>query len=314
MTPEQLIQFKNLKNQNGEDLVGVILHELSQKTDTTNQTLETVSQQLARSEEEESLREMEERLDTRANKEVLEGIKQAIEGKNIDLSEVLAGLAMVAMEIRQGSDEAKALLQSIEAKEHTDIVEVLSAIHTKLSEEKPETPDDYTPIIESQKQGFADVVRILTEISLKTNEERGTESVKVEGEVQIAKPSWWKEYVLDWKPLEKLLAPIKTTLEKILNKKVQELPVKDGRVLVSLDQKIGGGGSKPSTMLEKANGELINPATEETLKKIAGDNYDSTTVDLSNMSNIVVTYKLLGSTVATETITKSGSVFSIVKT
>ena len=159
MTPESLTQFKNLKNRTGEDLVGMVLYELSGKSDENNAKLETISTQLARGEEEEGLREMEERMDRRAAQEVLAGIKEVIEGKNIDLSEVLAGLAMVAMEIRQGSDEAKALLQSIESKEHADITEALSVIYQKMCEEKMEKPEDYTPIIESQKQGFDDVVR-----------------------------------------------------------------------------------------------------------------------------------------------------------
>lgn len=258
MTPESLIQFKNLKNRTGEDLVGMILYDLSRKSDEENAKLETISTQLARGEEEEGLREMEERMDRRAAQEVLAGIKEAIEGKKIDLSEILAGLAMVAMEIREGSDEAKELLQSIETKEHTDITAALSSIYEKMCEEKMEKPEDYSSIIESQKEGFSEVVRTLTELALASKEKRETESVKVEGEVEIAKPSWWKEYVLDWKPLEKLLEPIKSVLEKILEKETQELPIKDGRVLVSLDQRFGGGLGNPFSF----DGEAVKMQTD----------------------------------------------------
>ena len=62
-----------------------------------------------------------------------------------------------------------------------------------------------------------------------------------------------------------------------------------------------------------ADGNLKNPATEETLQKIAGENYDTTSVDLSDPSNIIVTYLLNSVLVATETITKSGSTFTITK-
>jgi len=61
------------------------------------------------------------------------------------------------------------------------------------------------------------------------------------------------------------------------------------------------------------DGVLKNPATEETLQAVAGMNYDTTSVDLSDMSNVVITYKLLGTTIAIETITKTGSIYNIVK-
>ena len=54
-------------------------------------------------------------------------------------------------------------------------------------------------------------------------------------------------------------------------------------------------------------------ATEETLQKIAGMNYDTTSVDLSDMANIVIVYKLAGVTILTETVTKIGSIYNIVK-
>ncbi len=273
MTPESLIQFKNLKNRTGEDLVGMILYALSEKSDEGNAKLETISMQLARGEEEEGLREMEERMDRRAAQEVLAGIKEAIEGKNIDLSEVLAGLVMIAKEVRQGSDEAKALLQSIESKEHTDITGALSLIYEKMCEEKMENPVDYTPIIESQKQGFDDVVRVLTELAFASKEKRESESVKVEGEVNIAKPSWWKEYVLDWKPLEKLLVPIKNALEKLLEKETQELPIKDGRVLVSLDRRVGGVSGNPFKFDKLGNLNVINENYAQKITVSGNDTY-----------------------------------------
>ena len=62
------------------------------------------------------------------------------------------------------------------------------------------------------------------------------------------------------------------------------------------------------------DGILKNPATEETLQAVAGMNYDTTSVDLSDPNNIIVTYLLNSVLVATETITKSGAIWNIVKT
>ena len=78
---------------------------------------------------------------------------------------------------------------------------------------------------------------------------------------------------------------------------------KSGSLRVAMDEiavSTGGGGM---TQIETGY-----------LQSIAGENYDTTSVDLSNMSNIVIAYKLSGSTVATETVTKTGTTYDIVKT
>jgi len=65
-----------------------------------------------------------------------------------------------------------------------------------------------------------------------------------------------------------------------------------------------------------SNASLPLPAgasTEETLQKIAGLNYDTTSIDKSDSTNIIITYLLDGSLVATETISISGSTINIVK-
>ena len=69
-----------------------------------------------------------------------------------------------------------------------------------------------------------------------------------------------------------------------------------------------------------STGININPATEDKqddivteLQKIAGLNYDTTSIDKSDSTNIVITYLLDGSLVATETISISGFIINIVK-
>ena len=58
----------------------------------------------------------------------------------------------------------------------------------------------------------------------------------------------------------------------------------------------------------------LNAVDSANLSIIAGKNYDTTSIDTTNPLNIVITYSLAGVTVATETITKSGSIINIVKT
>ena len=50
------------------------------------------------------------------------------------------------------------------------------------------------------------------------------------------------------------------------------------------------------------DGVQVNAATEETLQKIAGENYDSVTVNTSNPASIVITKKLGSTVVDTKTI------------
>jgi hypothetical protein len=47
---------------------------------------------------------------------------------------------------------------------------------------------------------------------------------------------------------------------------------------------------------------------------ISGSEYDTTSIDTTDPNEIVITYKLSGVTVATETITVSGSLIEITKT
>jgi len=55
-------------------------------------------------------------------------------------------------------------------------------------------------------------------------------------------------------------------------------------------------------------------ATEVTLQKIAGLDYDTTSIDSSDPASIVITYLLDSILVATETITISGTTTNIIKT
>jgi len=63
-----------------------------------------------------------------------------------------------------------------------------------------------------------------------------------------------------------------------------------------------------------ADGVLKNPASEETMQKIAGLDYDTTSIDSSDPASIVITYLLNSVLVATETITISGTTTNIIKT
>jgi hypothetical protein len=173
---------------------------------------------------------------------------------------------------------------------------------------------------------------LLTEILTELKSQEYPEEVSIKGEVGIKQPKWWKLPDFE-KPILSLATFLKGLQAKIFKVEVQneitvknpveEITVKNpqkevkisnlGKVEEKLDlvtAQLRGLGNTGS------NGGGIDTskiATEETLQAVAGMNYDTTSVDLSDMSNIVITYKLSGTTIATETITKTGSVYNIIK-
>jgi hypothetical protein len=89
----------------------------------------------------------------------------------------------------------------------------------------------------------------------------------------------------------------------LVEKEVEEVPFdfdSKGRLKVKVD-KVGGGG-----------GGMTQDETEA-LISIAGLNYDTTSINKSDSTNIIITYLLDGSLVATETISISGTTINIVK-
>lgn len=65
--------------------------------------------------------------------------------------------------------------------------------------------------------------------------------------------------------------------------------------------------------IDKFSRDPQHISEEETLRLIAGVNYDTTSIDNSNPDSVVIQYKLQGEVIATETINKAGSIVNIIK-
>jgi hypothetical protein len=104
---------------------------------------------------------------------------------------------------------------------------------------------------------------------------------------------------------------LKTIAEKPFPKFPELKFNKEGRLEVEVDRAGGGGGGGLSQVESLA---IQDVSTEETLRKIAGLNYDTTSVDMSDPNNIVITYLLNSVLVATETAVKTGTTWNIFKT
>jgi len=60
--------------------------------------------------------------------------------------------------------------------------------------------------------------------------------------------------------------------------------------------------------------KIPDPATEETLQSIAGLDYDTETTDITDINNIITTYKKNGVTIRTETTSINGEIINVIKT
>lgn len=184
-------------------------------------------------------------------------------------------------EIKSASIIANRLLKILAEK--TDVTEKLSEISKILS--VPDKETDITPIVVSQDKGFTEMVNALKSVEKAVIEKEypefpelpeAKETVKVDGEVKISKPSWWSPF--DIAPIKKLLekiadkefpefpdfsksfSSIKELLSKIADRKSVELPMKEGRIMVEVDRISGGGG-----LTQQQSSALLRVATEETL-------------------------------------------------
>ncbi len=234
-------------------------------------------------------------------KEISEPIVEAIKNKEIPVvsAEEISTPIVNALYKVQESVEMKEGIEEVTVKnigdakaDMTDVVSVLKDIRDKEYPAFPEIP--------AQK-----------------------ESIKIDGEVVISKPSWFKpvdlsetnktlkeiakkeypefpkfpEFPSFADIFQKALSPIKDVLEKILAKPEKENPPFEfdefGRVKVNVDR-AGGGGGNPSVMLETKNGEILNPATEETLAGTMSIAVDET----STVGVIYVGKAAIGSSIA----------------
>jgi len=237
-------------------------------------------------------------------KEISEPIVEAIKNKEIPVvsAEEISSPIVDALYKVQESVEMKEGIEEVTVKNigdaKADMTEVVSVLENIRDKEYPAFPE-----IPAQK-----------------------ESVKIDGEVVISKPSWFKpvdlsetnktlkeiakkeypefpkfpEFPSFSDIFQKALSPIKDVLEKILAKPEKENPPFEfdefGRVKVNVDR-AGGGGGNPSVMLETKNGEILNPATEEKQDVLIG-NYAILLDDISTSGVTYVGKAIIGSSQA----------------
>lgn len=274
MNPKDLTQFYIEANQAGNETehLARLLFELRNLTGEANETAtnniatRTKEWEYLRSDNYKASQERRELIST------AEGIIQAVQEKDLDLSGVIAGLESVRAEIEASRQEEKDD-EPMEEERHRNLLSAISGLIQATKENKPESVD-LSPVTDKTEETAKKTHKLLSDLiaEIRKIDVRPEVKVDIPKEVEVKEPKWYKPFSFDtkWlKPIEyainainpkPALARVEEWMEKIYKKPLPKVPLnKDGsRVLVEVDR-TGGGGSG---VIDKL-GNPINPATEE---------------------------------------------------
>lgn len=272
------IQFRNEQNQAETELefLARLIFSLRALQEENNINEARIAGQLIDSDQKRS----EENLKLEEHQEVhtslLSYILQEIRTKDVDLSEVVAGLEIIRREIAASRQETKDTEPMDEARNGR----ILNALH-ELSEltqaNKPETID-LSPVVNAETEGHKKTQQILSALLAEISLLDIKPEITIPDKVEVKEPKWYKPFTWEAKwlePIEKAidkinpkkgLDKIADLAEKILARPHLKLPVnKDGRIQVEVDRTGGSGGG--SGVID-SSGNPINPATEQTLQDV----------------------------------------------
>lgn len=267
MNPQELNNFRNIQNtcENDTELVAKLLFDILPKVSQGNEIkLRAIAEQ---SKEYGDSRQVGFRAEKQREAliSVSEQIISEIREKDIDLSQVVNALSDIKKSIdeKEHDNGAESIIEAINAK-HPELEHTLKEIANLTAQNKP-SEIDLSEVVSTQKEGFKKLAEILSGILTEMACEKEKEEHK---EIELKKPVWYKPF--EWKPLEKLLNPIKEILISIRDKKAEQIPFnfdKDGNLRVA-PNRVGSSGSKPTVALEDETGKIYKGATEETLAEI----------------------------------------------
>lgn len=150
-------------------------------------------------------------------------VREAIEGKQIDLSEVVKMLKMVVSRVdNTGKTVSDKLEQLIKAS--PDMQEGLQALRSAIHDTKT-PPEAFESIVAGQKRGFESLGKLLVALTEEVKKER-TGRVEIIKPVEVAEPKWWKPFTFSWEPLEKLLEKLSKRTFKVEQNGAFEVTIK----------------------------------------------------------------------------------------
>lgn len=243
MTPQDNTNYLVERNQaeNENDLLSRLLFLLRQSQDINTQKLSENGQSAMKSDE--------------ATRGLLREAVMEILAR-MDKTEIQEAIQTLTASVNEGNRALFDVLLEIAQKNNNDTVSAVQAVEQATL---ANMPIDMRMEIVEVKTAVEGVARLVANIKMpvippfpkfpkfpefpKIPEFRLPDIFNVRGKVSVEKPEWYSE-----KDYSERLDKIESVLEKILKKefpkfpKPQELPIRNGKVLVSVDR-VGGGGS-----------------------------------------------------------------------
>jgi hypothetical protein len=237
-----------------------------------------ITKNLKTGKEEQKTQELQDEMDFEKNLAEHDKNEAQVEEKSIMHTELLGGV----------KNASEAIVEAVKGIPETVIPEVVIPDHV----------DEY----KTWKDQILEALKIeIPEVDLEPVI-KAIENIKIPEAPKPKDYSSLLEEIKNLLPKETDLTPVIEAVRNIPRFEIpQELIYKD-HLKVSPDR-VGSGGSGGMSQTDS-----------DALQKIAENNYDSSSIDLSDPNNILISYKLSGVVVATETINISGSTIDIIET
>jgi hypothetical protein len=224
--PNSSDQYLIAKSQSdsSEDLIGRLLFQLVELQSSSDARIGALEQSSAARHKEMMRYEHAGVLQKKIGEKILKEIREAIASKEIDLSEVLAGMEMLVKTQERSRDSISGGLQGL-GEHFPHIRQQLEEIARILNENKPKEVI-LDEVIESQEAGYKVIGRLLVKIGEEIKKKEFPKEVALSKPVKIEKPTWWKDFNFSWEPLEKLLDKITSKTFKVKADNPIEVEVK----------------------------------------------------------------------------------------
>ena len=208
---ERQYLIEKQRSESPEDLIGKFLFRLIALHSGTNEGLNGLNErQHGRHNE-----MMESNLKHNLTKEnLLAEIKKAINGKEIDLSQVLEVLSQIL-------DSNSALGESFGrlGEQHPEMMGKLDEIAELTAKNKP-SDVVFDKLINSNQKGISTLGELIVKLTEGVKTKKFPDSMKIAGPVEIKEPKWWKPFNFSLEPIKELFEKLKdhTFSVKVENK------------------------------------------------------------------------------------------------
>jgi hypothetical protein len=207
--PENFKKYLTEKSQaeDGQDLVGRLLFYLLNLQGQKNRDgkAESGNEAKRHSEKVRYLHSMN--LQNKISEKILGEIRDIVEEKEIDLSDVLSSLAEINNSLENGH---AAVIDTIGEmiEKHPETLAKLDELAKAVKGTKPKEIS-FSKVIESQEAGYTVLGKLIVSLTEAVKDIEIPKKVEISKPIEVEKPRWWKEFTFSWEPLEKIFEKLK---------------------------------------------------------------------------------------------------------